>query len=380
MSLQSRFKSVTDKFSLSKFSFKFGIVEIDSTFVFFLIGILLGLIIFHNTKALFIILLFCAFIFFILIHDLFQVLIAHLFSLKLRKFIIYPFGTKKLFGRDFDNAKQEFLYAFVGLFVYFCLMVIFVVLGSFVFIHAWPQTIVLQNTLTAQTFDFSLINFPLFFLFWIAFLLFIFNLFIFAMPMDGGRLIKAILTLIFGQYSANKIVPFISKVIALLVILAGLFFWDIIIVLIGLFIYYTTVKELREYEILRVLEGKSVKSFMQPPELIFDENVTVSNAFKKMKKTMNPDAIVVFDNNRFGVMNVEMISKTNKLYWPTTKVGTIAKIVDSVSERENLAYVAQYMVAKDLEIIPVIKQKTKEIIGVIKRTEFSDYIKIHKIL
>lgn len=380
MSLQSRFKSVTDKLSLSKFSFKFGIVEIDSTFVFFLIGILLGLIIFHNTKALFIILLFCAFIFFILIHDLFQVLIAHLFSLKLRKFIIYPFGTKKLFGRDFDNAKQEFLYAFVGLFVYFCLMVIFVVLGSFVFMHAWPQTIVLQNTLTAQTFDFSLINFPLFFLFWIAFLLFIFNLFIFAMPMDGGRLIKAILTLIFGQYSANKIVPFISKVIALLVILAGLFFWDIIIVLIGLFIYYTTVKELREYEILRVLEGKSVKSFMQPPELIFDENVTVSNAFKKMKKTMNPDAIVVFDNNRFGVMNVEMISKTNKLYWPTTKVGTIAKIVDSVSERENLAYVAQYMVAKDLEIIPVIKQKTKEIIGVIKRTEFSDYIKIHKIL
>lgn len=379
MSLQSRSKLFFDKLSFSKFTFKFGIVELDPTFLFFLIGILLGLIIFHNTKALFVVLLFVAFIVFVLFHDMFQVILAHFFSMKLRKFIIYPFGTKKFFGRDFDNAKQEFLYAFLGLFVYFGLMIVFFVLGVFIFKSIWPQTILLQNTLTAQTFDFSLINYPLFFLFWVAFLLFMFNLLIFAMPMDGGRLIKAMLTIVFGQYSANKIVPVISKIIALIVIVAGLYFWDIIIILIGVFIYYTTVKELREYEILRVLEGKSVKSFMQSAELIFDENVSVSVAFKKMKKTMNPDALVVFDN-KFGVIDVELISKISKLYWPTTKVGNIAKIVDSVSGKENLAYVAQYMVAKDLEIIPVVNQKTRDILGIIKRSEFSDYIKIHKIL
>jgi len=379
MSLFSKIKDVPKQKNYSRFDLRFGIIEIDSTFLFFLIGLLLGLFVFHNYKSLFVVLLFIAFILFILLHDFVQILIAKLFSLKLRKYIIYPFGTKKFFGKDFESPKQELLYSFSGLFVYFILMVIFVVLGLTIFNSLWPDTVVLQNTLTAQTFDFALMEFPIFFLFWISFLLFVFNLFIFAMPMDGGRLIKALLTIIFGQYSANKIVPIISKIIALLVILAGLFFWDVIIILIGIFIYYTTVKELREYEILRVLEGKSVKSFIQPVELVFNSDANINDAFREMKKTMIPDAIVKFDNKHFGVIDVEQISKVNKLYWPTTNVGSIAKILDSVGERENLAYVAQYMVTKDLEIIPVT-DASKKIVGIIKRADFSDYIKIHKIL
>jgi len=88
---------------------------------------------------------------------------------------------------------------------------------------------------------------------------------------------------------------------------------------------------------------------------------------------------VTFDEGGFGVIDVEEISKVSKLYWPTTKIGTVAKIVDGVSERENLAFVAQYMVTKDLEIIPVV-DACKTLLGIIKRAEFSDYIKIHKIL
>ncbi len=380
MSFLAKLKAPFGDTNLPKFSLKFGIVEIDSTLIFFILGLLLGLIIFHSMKSLFVVLLFIAFIVFILLHDLMQIGVAHLFTLKLRKFIIYPFGTKKIFGKDFDNAKQEFLYAFSGLFVYFILMVFFVFLGLTVLASYWPETVILQNTLTAQTFDFTIMQFPVFFLFWIAFLLFCFNMFIFAMPMDGGRLAKAVLTLIFGQYSANKIVPAISKIIALIVILAGLFFWDIIIILIGLFIYYSTVKELREYEILRVLEGKSVRSFMIPVELIFKSDLFITDVFKEMKKTMNPDAVVDYGDSKYGIIDVEIISKVNKLYWPTTKVGSVAKGVDSVTDKENLAYVAQYMVAKDLEVIPVVSPSSKELLGIIKRTEFSDYIKIHKIL
>jgi|GEM_PF-3468237 len=380
MSLLSKIKtSIWDKLVSPKFSLKFGIIEIDSTLAFFALGLLLGLIFFHNTKSLFVIFLFACFIGFIILHDLVQIGIAKAFSMKLRKFIIYPFGTKKFFGRDFDNEKQELLFAFCGIMVYFLLMILFVVLGLLVFKTLWPETIILQNTLTSQTLDFALIQYPLFFMFWISFLLFCFNLFILAMPMDGGRFVKAFLTLIFGQYSANKIVPVLSKVIAIIVVFAGLFFWDIIIILIGLFIYYTTVKELREYEILRVLEGKSVKSFMGPMELVFDSDTNVFDCFKEMKKSMNPDAVIKYEHG-FGVVDVELISKINKTSWPTTKIGNVAKPVDYVTERENLAYVAQYMVAKDLEIIPVVDPSTKKVLGIIKRTEFSDYIKIHKIL
>jgi hypothetical protein len=365
--------------SKSKFSLTFGIFEIDTTFIFFFIGLLLGLIIFHNLKALFVFLLFVMFIVFNLIHDGLQLLLAKRFSLKLRKYILYPFGTKKFFGKDFDSPKQELIYGFAGLFVYFLIMLGATLVGTFLLPHLWPVEILLKNTLTAQTIDFSLISYPLFFVFWIAFLLFSFNAFIFAMPMDGGRLVKALLTIIFGETSANKIIPYLSKVVALIVILAGLFFWDILIVLIGLFIYYATMREFREYEILRVLEGKSIKTFMVKPDLLFKSDISVMDCFNKMRDLRIPDAIIEL-NDGYGVIGVEDISKLSKDLWPGTPAIKLARQVDAINVKENLAFVAQYMVAKDLEIMPVIEGKDKTIIGVIRRTDFADYIKIHRVL
>jgi predicted transcriptional regulator len=167
--------------------------------------------------------------------------------------------------------------------------------------------------------------------------------------------------------------------VALIVVLTGLFFWDILIVLIGLFIYYATMREFREYEILRVLEGKSIKTFMVKPDLLFKSDTSVMDCFSKMKDLRIPDAVVEL-NDGYGVISVEDISKLSKDLWPGTQVVKIARVVDAINVRENLAFVAQYMVAKDLEIMPVVEGKEKGIIGVIKRTDFADYIKIHRVL
>lgn len=367
-----------NKVSNNKFTINIGVFEIDSTFLFFFIGLILGLIIFHNSKSLFVFLLFVCFIVFILIHDLPQILLAKKYSLKMRKYILFPFGTKKFYGKDFESPKHEFIYAFVGLATYFLLIILFVLLGKYVFPQYWPTLIVLKNTITAQTLDFALVQYPLFFAFWISFMLFVFNLFIWAMPMDGGRLFKAILTIIFGEHSANRIIPIVSRVIALLVICFGLFYRDILIILIGLFIYYSTAKEQREYDILRILEGKSVKTFMTQPDLIFDSEKNIMDCFKEMKEKMIPDALIKFEDNKYGIVDVEMISNISKDSWVNKSIGSICKIVDPVSLKENLAFIAQYMVSKDLEILPIIDNK--QLLGILKRSDFADYIKIHKVL
>ncbi len=367
-----------NKVSNNKFTINIGVFEIDSTFLFFFIGLILGLIIFHNSKSLFVFLLFVCFIVFILIHDLPQILLAKKYSLKMRKYILFPFGTKKFYGKDFESPKHEFIYAFVGLATYFLLIILFVLLGKYVFPQYWPTLIVLKNTITAQTLDFALVQYPLFFAFWISFMLFVFNLLIWAMPMDGGRLFKAILTIIFGEHSANRIIPIVSRVIALLVICFGLFYRDILIILIGLFIYYSTAKEQREYDILRILEGKSVKTFMTQPDLILDSKKNIMDCFKEMKEKMIPDALIKFEDNKYGIVDVEMISNISKDSWVNKSIGSICKIVDPVSLKENLAFIAQYMVSKDLEILPIIDNK--QLLGILKRSDFADYIKIHKVL
>lgn len=359
--------------------FKFKVLEIDSTFLLFITGLVFGILIFWSKKSLFVFGLFCAFILFIIVHDLVQIKVARLFSLKIRKYVIYPFGTKKFYGEDFASPKHEFVYALAGLAVYAVLSVGSAILGVTYLKFLWPEIVLLQNTLTAQTFDFALMNYPLFFLFWIGFLLFAFNLLIFAMPMDGGRLVKSILTMLFGKFSANNMVPYISKIVALIVILAGLFFWDLLIVIFGLYIYYTTVKELREYDVVRILEGKTVSSFAKKTELLFKAGDSVSDVFREMKKALIPEAIVDYGEGVYGVVDVECIADVSKSYWPSTKIGDISVKVDPITDKENLGFVAHYMVDKDLAIVPVVEGKGRGLKGIIKRADFSDYIKIHKI-
>jgi len=331
-------------------------------------------------KALWILFLYIIFFVSLILHDFVQIMIAEGYGLALKKYVIYPIGTKKMFGEDFDSPVHEFVYAFAGLLVYLSILVITYFIAVNFFPQFWPQNITLQNTLTAQTFDDVLINYPLFSVFWINFLLFIFNLFIFAVPLDGGRLLKAVLTLIFGQYSANRFVPIISKIVAGLIVLVGFLFWDVMIIVLGVLVYFASSKEAKEGEILLILSDKNVNDFVKPVELMFNEKETVLGAFEKMKENLIPEAVVEFSNSKYGVIDADKISGVSKGFWGAKSVGDVAEYVIPATDKEKLGFVAQYIVEKNLSILPVVHSRTKVLIGIVKRSDLADFLKIHKIL
>jgi stage IV sporulation protein FB len=343
-------------------------------------GLILGVIIFLSLKALWIAFLYFIFLISLLIHDLVQIWIAKRYGLVLKKFVIYPVGTKKMYGEDFEKPSHEFLYAFAGLMVYFLIFILTYIITINLFPQYWPESITLQNTITAQTFDIILLNYPLFSIFWVNFLLFIFNLFVFAVPLDGGKLLKALLTLIFGQYSANKFVPIISKIVAGIIVVVGFIFWDILIIIIGVFVYFVSSKESKENEILMLLSDKSVNEFVKPVELIFDESQTVLDCFEKMKDKLIPEALVKMDDNKYGVIDADKISGISKGFWGAKTAGDVAEHVVPATDKEKLGFLAQYMVEKNLSILPVVHNRTKVLIGIIRRTDLADFLKIHKIM
>jgi hypothetical protein len=353
--------------------------EIDSTFYLFVLGLIIGVLIFFSIKALWVLFLYLVFIGSILIHDIIQIYLAKRFGLDLKKFVLYPFGSKKMYGEDFEKPLHEFIYAISGLLTYILLMVIFFVVGVFFIKGFWPVEIVLQSTLTSQTFSALLLQYPLFAMFWINFLLFIFNLFIFAIPMDGGRLLKALLTFVFGEFSANKLVPTISKIVSIVVLVFGIVYWDLIIVVIGLFVLIISSKEAKEMEVLMVLEDKKVNDFTTKVKLKFNPDITILDCFEKMKKDLIPDALVMYDKNKFGVIDTNIISSISKELWASKKVGEAAIEVEPATDKEKLGYIAQYMVEKNLSILPVVHSRTHVLIGIIRRSDLGDFIKIHKI-
>lgn len=353
--------------------------EVDSTLYLFVLGLALGSLIFFSIKALWVLVLYIIFILSILFHDFIQISIASHYDLNLKKLVIYPFGTKKMYGEDFDSPKHEFMYAFAGLLVYLFIM-LFTYFVTIIFFNSyWPAEVVLQKTITAQTFDSILISYPVFSIFWVNFLLFLFNSFILAAPLDGGRLLRSILTFIFGAHSANKFVPIISQVMAFIIMAVGIFYWDIIIIVIGGFVYFVSSKELKESEILYALSDKNVNDFVKPVELKFKTETKLIDCFDKMREELVPVGIVEYGDGRYGVIDAEKISTVSKTFWVSKDVGDVAEEIDPATDKEMLGFIAQYMVEKNLSILPVVHSRTKVLIGIIKRSDLADFLKIHKI-
>jgi len=351
--------------------------EINSTVWLFITGLFLGALIFWNKKALLVLGIYIVFLISTIIHDLIQIYFANHFGLSLKKYIIYTFGTKKMYGKDFENSWIELLYSFIGLVTYVFLFLLSFFIAKLLLPSLWPQTISLQNTITAQTFDMVMYNYPLFGIFWVNFLLFAFNLLILAAPLDGGKFLKSILAIVFSKRTANKLMPIISKVIGVLIIGLGIVFWDILIVLLGIFVYYISTKNEKENEITFALNNKKVEKFIKPAELVFEANISVFDAFKEMKTRLIPEAIVKFGKKEYGVIDADKISNISKINWPTTKVNAVAIKVDPTNKSESLSYIALYMVEKDLPILPVIDRQDN-LLGVIKRSDLADFLKLHK--
>jgi len=297
---------------------------------------------------------------------------------KLKRFTLYPFGSRKVFDRSFDKATHELVYALLGPFSsLFILLIAFIIAINIP--GAWPQSIMLKETLTAQTFDVALISFPLFVVVWINFLLFVFNLLVPALPLDGGRILHSLLTIFFGTYSSNRILPLFSKILGFIVILCGFIFWDLLVLLLGLFIYFMSNKEAKENELYVTLEGQKAGDYVSDKFLIVKSEESIFDVFTKMSEQREVDVIVDYGQKEYGVLSVDTIASIPKAYWASEKAGDKAKIVDHVIPSEALAFVIQYMMENNLNILPVFSNKEQSISGVLKRVDIASVIRLGRI-
>ncbi len=356
------------------------VVSVDySVFLFFFVIILASLILFSfTTKFISVIFLCLVFLISVIVHDLAQILYMMALKYKLKRFVMYPFGSKKVYDRFFDKPTHELFYALIGpisnLVVLVVAFIIAVNLPS-----AWPESIMLKDTLTAQTFDIALIQFPLFVVVWINFLLFIFNLLIPALPLDGGRIFHSLLTICFGNYSANRILPLFSKVLGFIVILCGFIFWDLLVLMLGVFIYFMSNKEAKESELYVTLDGQKAGDHVSTKYLMVKAEESIFDVFTKMSQEREVDVIVDYGKNEYGVLGIDTISTIPKGYWVSEKVGDRAKVVDHVIPTEGLAFVVHYMMENSLNILPVFSNKEQTIIGVLKRVDIASVIRLGRI-
>lgn len=174
-----------------------------------------------------------------------------------------------------------------------------------------------------------------------------------AFPMDGGRVLRALLAMWLPYMDATRVAVSIGKTFAFLMGIFGLFTEpvNIILILIALFIFYGAQGEEKETYFAISLEGIKVKDVMTPlQDLIYvPPDWTISQLVEAMFrfKHMGYPVQESLDRPPLGIVTFEDVQKVPQQEQDTVQVKDImTKDIISVSP-ENEAYQALQTIAKN---------------------------------
>ncbi|HXE57816.1 MAG TPA: site-2 protease family protein [Gemmatimonadales bacterium] len=225
-------------------------IKVHATFLFLIILALPALR--HGGWPAFIeqLLFFLALFLCILLHEFGHILMARRFGVRTPDVILLPIGGVARLERLPDAPKQEFLIALAGPLV---TLAIALLLYGWTTLTARPTSLDDLMALESVPFAVALMR--------VNVLLLAFNL-LPAFPMDGGRLLRAVLSHRLGLVRATRIAAGIGQVVAIGFGIVGLLLPNPLLVLVAFFVFLGAGTEAAAVETRAVGEGMRVRDMM----------------------------------------------------------------------------------------------------------------------
>lgn len=179
-----------------------------------------------------------------------------------------------------------------------------------------------------------------------------------AFPMDGGRVLRAILAMTIGETRGTDIAAAIGQVIALGLGLLGLFgpFANFFLVLIAVFIFMAAGQEAAMYRGKALLEGLQVRDGMITEIKTLPVGATLSDAQELLLHTSQTDFPVVHGEEVVGVLSRMALFRYLREKGADEYVaGVMNRDFDSASPDDGLQELAADMQANQLSCVLVIQ-------------------------
>ncbi|MGA2386889.1 MAG: site-2 protease family protein [Candidatus Bathyarchaeia archaeon] len=341
-----------------KLSFKIGSawgipIELHLTFILLIIAVL-GLSVYYNQFYSFILVVFL--FVFVLFHELAHSVVARRYNIQVRKIILYPIGGVSEIEEIPENPSIEWRVAFAGpatsLVMGAALVGINFVLPVKLIFPPSPVVISTGNLLL----DLGYLNL----------LLGAFNL-LPAFPMDGGRLLRALLAERMNFTDATKYASYVGRILGIGMAVFGILFPAyLLLIVVGVFVYVGASEEAEQTIISTTLASVRVKDVMQSEIGSVRPDQTLTEAFEVMFQSKYHDALVEKDGVFQGVATWNEIIKVPKDQRGNIRVEQMP--LRNISTYPDQAVFEAYklMAKEKIDLLPVVeKDAPAKVVGVL---------------
>ncbi len=239
------------------------------------------------------------------LHELGHSVVAQAFGIPVKDITLYPIGGIARLGRRPKTPGQEFLIAIAGPAVN---VVLVLVLGG-IGVALFGQPVLWEAVINARNVEPTLVT-----LFAMLVLsnavLAIFNM-IPALPMDGGRVLRAVLSWFMTAEKATNVSAVIARLLAVGLVSVGLFATPAnpMLVIIAVFVFVGAGQEVNEQRMSRVLDGVEVADVVSPYSPRFTPATTLGEAVKMLTMTHYEAIAVEHFGRLLGVVTSKDILK-----------------------------------------------------------------------
>ncbi len=303
----------------------------------------------------------------VLFHELVHMYFANKLHYPTHEIVLYPLGGMSKISDFPTNPKHELLIAISGpISNFFIAVLAFIVAISI----STTNIAILGYQISYMVFIFAVINLGLG----------LFNLFIPALPMDGGRVLRSLLSFKMPYVEATKKSIGISKMLAIIMGFIG-FFYDFWLLLIAFFIYIAGSSELEETLTKYYLDQSNVlvKDIVEKDIPIVESTTSVEDLLHMMLESESLSYLVQNETKKIvGFVSLNDLRRVDTVYRKTTRVSDVMtkKIITLEQDREVLD-AFKIMQEKDVgKIIVIDNAQSQNMVGILTRGDIMKFIKI----
>ncbi len=301
------------------------------------------------------------------IHEFSHALVAKREGIKVSRVILLPIGGMAVMEESSMSPEKEFYMALAGPMSNFVMALIWVVVVAITKIPMY--TLGTWNSMVSGDIPINWVGLTSSSFFWLNWLLGTFNLFVPAIPMDGGRVLRAILAMKMNYISATKVSVYVSKFLTGLMFIISILTLNVILFLIAIFLWIAASAEFEQAVNMTVLPKINLNSLLRHGVSRTPPRTRVRTALAKMIKTNTPQLFV----GKNKCVTIEDLKKSN----PDDPVSDYAREIKPIEVAMPEVMMKSFL-AQNVYILPV--KKSNRIIGYIDVRDLERAIELAKLV